>query len=326
MAEDKQWAFPENLRPQADAVGFDLARALDAMVLLRSEIPEDAFTAGLLGTERAGYGVVIDDSGMVLTIGYLITEAQTIWLSTNRGTSVQATVLAYDQATGFGLVQALGRLGVAPLEVGSAAATEVGDPLYVLGHGGAPHALVTRLVARREFAGYWEYLLDDALFTSPAHPQWGGSALIDHAGRLIGIGSLLVQEQEGEGGETRQINMFVPIDLLTPILHAMRTTGTSGRPAHPWLGMYAQESEGRLVVGGVAQGGPADRAGVKAGDLVIGVGDERVKGLAAFFRKVWALGPAGVDVPLMLAREGDVLRVKVRSADRGDLLWKPRLH
>ena len=326
MSDQPRWAFPEELQPRLDAVQFDLARALDAVLLLRSEIPETAFTANLLGTERAGYGVVIGADGLTLTIGYLITEAATIWLSTNRGVSVPATVLAYDQATGFGLVQPLGQLGVAPLTCGSAADVAVGDTVYAIGHGGLPHALTTRLIAKREFAGYWEYLLDEALFTAPAHPQWGGSALLDGTGKLIGVGSLLVQEQDGESGEARQINMFVPIDLLAPILPSLRATGASGLPQHPWLGMYAQESDGRLVVGGLADGGPADKAGVRVGDLVIGVADERIKGLAPFFRKVWSLGAAGIEVPLMLARDGDVLRVRVVSANRIDFLWKPRLH
>jgi len=326
MANEKQWAFPEALQPKRDELALDLDRALDAMLLLRSEIPDEAFTADLLGTERAGYGVVIGDDGLVLTIGYLVTEARTIWLTTNRGTTLPGTVLAYDQATGFALVQPLGRLGVPPLPIGSVADVQPGDTLYVLGHGGLPHALKTTLMAKREFAGYWEYVLDEALFTSPAHPQWGGTALVDETGRLIGLGSLLVQEQDGEGGEARQINMFVPIDLLPPLLPSMRSTGTSGLPPRPWLGMYAQESEGRLLVGGVSDGGPADKAGVKPGDQVIGIGEDRVKGLAALFRRVWALGPAGVEVPLLLSREGDVLRVRVRSADRNDFLWKPRLH
>lgn len=324
MSDEKQWAFPESLRPKADALAFDLECALDAMVLLRTEVPDEAFTAGILGTERSGYGVVIDANGLVLTIGYLVTEARSIWLTTNRGRTVPATVIAYDQATGFGLVQALARLDLVPLPRGTASALQKDDNVTVLGHGGLAHALAAQVVARREFAGYWEYVLDEAVFTSPAHPQWGGTALVDEGGRLAGVGSLLVQEEGG--GETRQVNMFVPIDLLEPILPALLTTGSNGLPPRPWLGVYVQEAEGRLVVGGVAEGGPAARAGVKAGDLVLGVADQRVRGLAVMFRKVWSLGAAGVEVPLSLARDGDVLRVSVRSVDRADLLWKPRLH
>ena len=323
-SKSKQWAFPDSLQPKADEVAFDLPRALDAVVLLRAEVPDDAFTAATLGTERAGYGVVIREDGLTLTIGYLITEAETIWLTTNRGVVVQGTVLGYDQATGFGLVQPLGSLGVRALARGSSAEVQEGDDVYVIGHGGREHALNTSVTARREFAGYWEYLLEDAIFTSPAHPQWGGAALLDDAGQLVGIGSLLIQE--GEKGETKQVNMFVPIDLLEPILASMLATGRAGAPARPWLGMYAQEDEGKLIIAGLADGGPAERAGVKIGDLVLGVADARTTGLSAFLRRVWALGTAGVEVPLQLARQGDVLRVRVQSGDRNDHFRKPRLH
>jgi len=320
----KQWAFPESLQPRADEVSFDLHRALDAVVLVRAEIPEDGFTASTLGTERAGYGVVIRDDGLTLTIGYLVTEAETIWLTTNGGTVVPGTVLAYDQATGFGLVQPLGRLGVRALPIGASGGVNEEDEVYVIGHGGLDHALKTEVVTRREFAGYWEYLLDDAIFTSPAHPQWGGAALLDAKGNLIGIGSLLIQEEID--GESRQVNMFVPIDLLAPIYDSLLTTGRSGVPVKPWLGLYAQEDDGKLIVAGLANGGPAERAGVKVGDLVLGVADQRVTGLSAFLKRVWSLGDAGVEVPLQLARQGDVLRLKVRSGDRGDYLRKPKLH
>jgi len=303
---------------------FDLPRALDAVVLLRATVPDDAFTAGILGTERAGYGVAIRADGLILTIGYLLTEATTIWLTTNRGSVVGGWPLAYDQATGFGLIQPLGELGAPWLERGSAAGVAEGDAVTVIGHGGRAHALKTRIVEKREFAGYWEYVLDEALFTSPAHPHWSGAALLDGAGRLIGIGSLLVQ-QELDGEETH-LNMFVPVDLLDPILENLVRTGRSGLPVHPWLGMYTQENDGNLVVGGVAPGGPAERAGVQPGDLVLGVAGTRAHGLAEFLRLVWRQGTAGVEVPLSLARAGDVLRVTVKSADRNDFLKKPDLH
>src|SRR5476649_2684459 len=324
MSEPEQWAFHESLRPDAEAVGFDLERALDAVVLLRVEIPEDAFTAGILGTERAGYGVLIGDKGLVLTIGYLITEAESIWLTTNAGTVVAGHALAYDQATGFGLVQPMGDLRASALERGSAAAVRAGDEVFVIGHGGRSHALKAKVFAKREFAGYWEYLIEDALFTVPAHPQWGGAELVDAGGRLVGIGSLLVQEALDEASERG--NMFVPIDLIEPIFDDLLAHGRAAREPRPWLGMYTQQEDGRLIVGGLAPGSPAERAGVRAGDLVLGVAGERTPSLADFLRKVWRLGGPGVEVPLMLAREGDVLRLSVRSADRNDFLKKPRLH
>ncbi|MEK7875077.1 MAG: S1C family serine protease [Pseudomonadota bacterium] len=324
MSEPQQWAFPESLQPKADETQFDLARALDAVVLVRAEVPDNGYTAGTLGTERAGYGVVIREDGLVLTIGYLITEASQIWLTTNRGTVVAGYPLAYDQATGFGLIQPLGKLDAPHLQRGLVSDTKVGDSAFVIGHGGRAHALKTRLIGKREFAGYWEYLLDEALFTAPAHPQWGGAALLDVQGDLIGIGSLLVQQEVN--GVAIYVNMFVPIDLLNPILDAMLQTARSPHPPHPWLGMYTQDPEGKLVVGNLSPSGPAERAGVQVGDMVLGVGALRVHGLAELFRAVWRLGAAGVDVPLTLARAGDVFHVTVKSADRNDFLKKPNLH
>src|SRR6266705_1827713 len=259
MADLSNWAFPPEMQPNAEELRFDLEAALDSMVLLRSEVPEDAFTAGILGTERIGNGVVIRDDGLVLTIGYLITEATTIWLNTNKGAAVAGHPLAYDQATGFGLVQPLGKLGAPVLSRGTAASCRVGDDVVVAGHGGRKHALKAKLIARREFAGYWEYVLDDALFTTPAHPHWSGAALISGAGRLLGIGSLMVQEELG--GRTVQGNMIVPIDLLEPILEDMVKLGRAKRPSRPWLGLYATEVKGHVVVSGLAGGEPADRAG-----------------------------------------------------------------
>lgn len=320
---EQQWTFPEQFQPRSDETQFDLARALDAMVLVHSEFPEDSLSAGTLGTERGGYGVVIREDGLVLTIGYLINEASRIWLTTNRGTVVEAHPLAFDQPTGFGLVQPFAPLKVPHLERGLSAEVKVGDSVFAMGHGGVAHSLKTRVIGKHEFAGYWEYVLDEALFTAPAHPQWGGSALLDAQGDLIGIGSLLVQQEVN--GENIHVNMFVPIDLLVPILDSMLTTGRGPNPPRPWLGMYTQDPDGKLVVGRLTSGGPAEKAGVRVGDMVLGVSERRVNGLADLFRSVWKLGPAGVDVPLMVVRQGDVLRIKVRSADRQSYMRKPRL-
>ncbi|MGH8630518.1 MAG: S1C family serine protease [Burkholderiales bacterium] len=326
MAESSHWAFPDGVQPKPDEVHFDLSAALDAVVQLRSEVPEDAFTASILGTERLGNGVAIGEDRLVLTIGYLITEAQSIWLTTNRGEVVPGYPLAYDQVSGFGLVQALGQLDVPALARGSSASCAPGDDVILAGQGGQAHALKAKVIAKREFAGYWEYVLDEALFTAPAHPQWGGAALLGMNGRLLGIGSLLVQE--ALSGQTIQGNMIVPIDLLEPIYEDLRTRGRANRPPRPWLGMYTTEANGsgQLVVAGLADGGPADRAGVKRGDLVLEVAGNRVAALADLFRRIWQLGSAGVEVPLALVREGEIVRVKVQSADRNDFLKKPQLH
>jgi S1-C subfamily serine protease len=324
MAETSNWAFPPRLQPQQEELGFDLENALRSVVLVHAEIPDEAFTASILGTERIGHGTVIGEDGLVLTIGYLITEAESIWLTTYDGTVVPGHALAYDQVTGFGLILPLGKLGVPPLQRGSAAATTVGDGVIVIGHGGIEHTLDARVIARREFAGYWEYLLEDALFTSPPHPQWGGTALVGQNGRLVGVGSLLVQENVG--AETLDANMFVPIDLLEPILEDMKRIGRPARSPRPWLGMYTTPMQGSLVVGALTQGGPAHRAGVRLGDVVLEVAGEPVSDLADLFRRVWERGSAGAEVPLTLARGKSTSRIRVTSADREDFLTKPRRH
>ena len=324
MSESANWAFPAHLQPSQDELRFDLQRVLDAVVMLHAEVPEDAFTAAILGTERVGNAVAIREDGLLLTIGYLITEAESIWLTTNAGTVVPGHPLAYDFASGFGLVQPLGALKIPALSRGSVRSCARGEEVLLVGHGGRPHALKAKVIDKREFAGYWEYLLDEALFTAPAHPQWGGAALVNEDGQLLGIGSLLVQE--AVEGETVQGNMIVPIDLLDPILDNMLRTGVGARTPRPWLGMYSTEVNGEVVVAGLAEGGPAHRAGAKRGDLVREVAGARVQSLADLFRKVWRLGSAGVDVPLTISRDGTVRQLRLKSADRAEFLRKPKLH
>jgi S1-C subfamily serine protease len=324
MAKEADWQFPVEMRPRPEDWRFDLDGALDAVVQLRAEIPEDAFTAQILGTERVGNGVVIRDDGLVVTIGYLITEASTIWLTTNKGTVVPAFPLGYDQNTGFGLVQPLGKLGLRPLVRGSAVSCRIGENVVVAGYGGRARALRATVFAKREFAGYWEYVLDEAVYTAPAHPQWGGAALIGSDGRLLAIGSLLVQEKI-DGGML-QGNMLVPIDYLEPILDDMLKLGRPRREPRPWLGMYATESGAKLVVAGLAPGAPADRAGVKVGDIVVDVAGEKPSSLADLWRRIWRLGDSGTPVSLKLMRKSSLVNVNVISADRNDFLKKPHLH
>jgi S1-C subfamily serine protease len=324
MAETMEWAFPERLQPRQERLRFNLDAALQSVVQVHAEVADEAFTASALGTERIGHGIVIGPDGLVLTIGYLITEAESIWMTTHEGAVVPGHALGYDQVTGFGLVLPLGRLEAPIMERGSAASVAVGDGVTVIGHGGLEHALDARIIARREFAGYWEYLLEEALFTAPAHPQWGGTALVGEDGKLVGVGSLLVQEASGP--ETIDANMFVPIDLLEPILEDMCKLGRPARAARPWLGLNATPLQGMLVVRGLTQGGPAQRAGVRLGDVLLEVAGEPVSELAELFRKVWQVGPAGSEIAMTLGRGRNTSHVRVTSADRDDYLKKPRRH
>ena len=264
MSEEFDWEIPLSAQPKPEQVSFDLDGALGAVVGLRATIPEDAFTAGILGTERTGNGVLIGTSGLVLTIGYLIAEAESVWLTANDGSVLAGHALGYDFESGFGLVQALGRFNLAPLELGSSAALEVGDYSIMAGEGGRRHSLNARVTAKREFAGYWEYVLDEAVFTSPPHPNWGGSALIDRHGRLVGIGSLLVRHAGGGGADTLDGNMIVPIDLLPPILDDMQTLGRTQRPPQA-LARRLRDRSRRGARGRRPRTGGAGRAGGTAG-------------------------------------------------------------
>jgi S1-C subfamily serine protease len=314
---------PQAVQPRADDYSYDLERALSSVVGLHSIVPPDAFTADTLGVERAGNGVLIDD-GLVLTIGYLITEADTVWLHLGDGRVVQGHALGFDSETGFGLVQALGKIDLPTLTIGSSKSVEVGERVVVGGAGGRTRSLAGRVAAKQEFAGYWEYVLDEAIFTYPAHPNWGGTALIAASGELVGIGSL--QLERAREGKNEHLNMVVPIDLLKPILDDLRKFGRVNRPVRPWLGLYSTEIEDKVVVVGIAPKGPASRAEIKTGDVVVAVKGERISTLGGFYRKVWALGHAGVEVPLTLYRDGVTFDVRVNSSDRAKFLKGPRLH
>jgi len=323
MASLTEWKVPAAAQPRAEDYSYDLEAALSAVVGLHSIIPPDAFTAETLGVERAGNGVLIDD-GLVLTIGYLITEAETVWLHQGDGRVVQGHALGFDSETGLGLVQALGKVDLPKLALGSSSVAGIGERVVVGGAGGRTRSLAGRIAAKQEFAGYWEYVLDEAIFTYPAHPNWGGTALISPGGELIGIGSL--QLERDREGRNEHLNMVVPIDLLKPILGDLKKFGRIDKPVRPWLGLYSTEIEDKIAVVGIAPKGPAARAELKTGDVILAIKGEKVATLASFYRKVWALGNAGVEVPLTLYREGVTFDVRVNSSDRAKFLKQPKMH
>ena len=293
MTEKRRRDEPQSGLPNGGPAASNVNRALKSILTVQSSIPEDAFTAQALGEQRSGSGVVIRESGLVLTIGYLIMEAENVWLADAEGRVTPAHALAIDAETGFGLVQALGDLNCPALELGRSSEAKLGDPVTVAA-GAGTKPVKAMIVGKQEFAGYWEYFLDEAIFTSPAHPFWGGAGAIDGNGRLIGVGSLHV-EQLSERTGPRDINMIVPIDLLPPILDDLLTYGRVNKPARPWLGVFSAENGDEIIVASVAEEGPAAQAGIRRGDILAGVGGSEIESLGTSIARSGASAAAGVD-------------------------------
>lgn len=288
---------------------------LKAIVRVKSTIPNEARTAGVLGTNREGNGVLIDSDGHILTIGYLILEAAGIEVVDQEGQKISASYIGYDHKTGFGLIRAEKALNITPIQLGQSSDIKAGDPVLVIGHGGVDSVQGVRVVFRGEFTGYWEYLLENAIYTTPPYADYGGAALIGRDGKLLGIGSIFTQKTIADLGAV-PCNMFVPIDLLQPILSRLIATGSSGEPPQPWLGLQIDEVHGRLFIQRVTSGGPAEKAGLGSGDIILKVDKKAVQGLADFYRKVWALGKAGVEVPVAVLQGIEIRDIVVRSGDR----------
>jgi serine protease Do len=292
---------------------------LSGIVRVKTFINPDGRTVRNLGQQRHGSGIVIDADGLVLTIGYLMVEAHTAELITNDGRTVPADVIGYDNDTGFGLLKALTPLKVRPLAIGKSAELKDHDRVLAASFGGKRGVAPAVVVARREFAGNWEYLVSDAIFTAPAHNEWSGAALINSDGKLVGVGSLIVGDATGKGTGVPG-NMYVPIDLLPPILADLMSGGRSQGQPRPWIGINTEEVRGRLFVTRVTQDGPAEKAGLKRGDLIMSINGETPKNLADFYRKIWALGTAGTVVPLEVLQGNEKQRIEVKSMNRLDHL------
>ncbi len=299
--------------------GFAAAGPLEAVVGVRATVPADARTAGFLGMEREGSGVVIGADGLVLTIGYLIMESISSEIILPGERTVPAEVVAYDSDSGFGLLRALSPLVIQPIELGSSRDLAEKSEVLVASAGGPRPVTGAVVVSRRDFAGYWEYLLPDAIFTSPPHHSFGGAALIGADGRLVGIGSLIVGDAAGPDARLPG-NMFVPIDALQPIFADLLEHGRSQAPARPWLGLYAEDLRGRVVVNRLAEEGPAARAGIAKDDLIVAVAGEAVRDMADFYKKLWAQGEAGITVPLTVLSAGGITEIAVQTANRYDYL------
>ena len=303
--------------PRPAAAKPDLVEILSAVVAVEAQVPDDARTAAILGGERLGSGVVIDSTGLVVTIGYLILEATDTWVRTGGGQRVPADILAYDHETGFGLLRARDPLDkVVPMALGDSETLVAGTPAVIASFGGPGVLQPVVTVSRRDFAGYWEYLLENAIFTSPPYRFFGGAALMSTGGRLVGVGSLIVPDAAPEPSPAPG-NMFVPVAQLKQVLGDLIVSGRSASPLRPWLGVYAEEREdGRVVVLSLADEGPALAAGVEPGDVIVSAGDTRVHGLADFYRKLWKGRGPGDRVSLTVERGGVSRSIDVLGGNR----------
>lgn len=293
-----------------------LDATFDAIVRLRTFVPADARTAASLGREREGTAILIDGSGLLLTIGYLMVEASGGEVRFSDGHTVPAQVVGYDHDTGLGLMRASEvPRGVKPLALGSASRLHERDPVVIAAQGGPGAAAPAFVVSRRAFAGSWEYLLESAIWTSPPHPAWSGAALLDTDGKLVGVGSLIVANAMGNDAGIPG-NVFVPVDELMPILADLIDRGKSAAPVHPWLGMTVEPIAGRLFVARVTPEGPAARAGIQRGDMIVSVKGRQPDTLGDLFRALWAQGPAGTTIEFDVMREGQLRPMAVPSIDR----------
>jgi len=296
----------------------DVAEVMAGIVGIKSQIGPDARTAEALGTERFGSGVVIDANGLILTIGYLVLEAREAEVVTQDGRHIPARVIAYDPRSGFGLLRAQQTLDVAPIKLGSSESLLARDPVLVSSYGGPELTSAGFVVSREPYAGYWEYLLERPIVVSPPHPAYGGAALLGPEGELLGVGSLALDNVR-VGDVSLPANLFIPVEELKPILGDLLVNGRSSAPPHPWIGVYAREIPGALLVERVAEDGPAAAADVRRGDLLVGLESEAFRSMADFYRRLWAQGEAGVVVVLTVLRDGEVLEVPIKTADRN--LW-----
>jgi S1-C subfamily serine protease len=303
---------------QGDGAKALTEELLSSVVRIKTYINPDGRTVDNLGQERDGSGIVIDDEGLILTIGYLMVEAHAAEAITNDGRKIPAEVIGYDHDTGFGLLKAVAPLKVRPLLFGKSSDLKVGDPVLAASFGGRDGIAPARVVSLREFAGSWEYLVDGAIYTAPAHSHWSGAALITREGKLVGVGSLIVGDASGKGGGAG--NLYIPTDILKPILGDLIANGAAGGTPKPWIGLSTQATDYGLVIARVTPSSPAEKAGLRKGDVITNIAGDTPKTLPDFYRKLWSLGAAGATVPLDIQRDGKQQHIDVQSINRMDHL------
>lgn len=296
--------------------------ALEPLVSVRSHVPDDAMSAGLLGTERSGHGIRIRDDGLIVTIGYVVSEAEEIWIGSHSGSASAGVIIGNDFQSGLALIKPTTPLPGPVMALGKSRDLVVNDAITIAASASAERQDIdAQVVSRQEFAGRWEYLIEEAIFAAPPHQNWSGAALVNLEGQLVGVGSLMIQGFE-VNGSLRSVNMFVPIDLLTPVIDEICDNGRRLTPQRPWLGVLVHEENDELTIVGIYRDCPADDAGLRPGDTILQVDDQPIHSLGHLFRSIWGLGDAGVEVPLTILRKSKRQKIGVKSSERAVFLRK----
>jgi serine protease Do len=302
----------------------DVRKIYQSVVKIDSIVPSDARTANSLGTIRGGNGIVIDDKH-ILTIGYIVVEAETITITLPNGGVVPAELAGYDHTTGFGILKTILPSKLTPIQIGNSDKLNKEDLLYVLPYltEGAPSAV--KMVSRRSFTGWWEYFLDKPIYTHPMNTSFAGSALINEFGELLGIGSLYVSDAAAEGILSPG-NLFVPINDLKPILNDLIANGKRTADVKPYMGLTSNDDTGKVMVTRVNDDGPAAKAGFKENDIILKVNKINIQDTEKFYKTVWSQGGPGTLLDFEIERNNQIISLKLTTMDRNDFFVKPKYY
>ena len=302
----------------------EVKKLYESIVRIYSIVPPDARTANSLGTERRGSGVIIDDKH-ILTIGYIVVEADTINIGLPGGKTVPGELVGYDHTSGFGILRTINSTKLNPLKLGDSDEIKVDELLFVMPYPDQGQASAANAVSRRSFAGWWEYYLDKPIYTFPMNYSWAGTPLINQQGEILGIGSLFVSESLSPGVSSPG-NLFVPINDLKPILKDLIDNGRRTKNIKPYMGLSSEDSTGKVSVTRVNENGPAAKAGIMPNDVILSVNGKDVRNMTEFYKTVWGLGGPGTVLKLDIDRNEQRLSFELTTMDRNDFFVKPKYY
>jgi S1-C subfamily serine protease len=285
---------------------------LSSVVHIHTEVPSAHPSTRILGDERMGTGTVVDPSGLILTVNYVVMGGETIQVTLARGRALRAEIVAQDFEVGLALLR-VKRQGLPAAPVTASESLTRGDPVFALGSTGPRErrvagGLVTYL---GEFEAYWEYLLDRGIVSSAANPGFGGGPLFTLSGKMVGVVSLNLNE-------IARSSLAIPVECyLRNQEEFVRFGRVVSRPQRAWLGVFAHVLEEGVVVAGLVPNGPGARSGIQEGDLIVSLDAREVPTRKDLYLSLWRHAP-GEKMTLEVMRDNQVRRLSVTAGDRAD--------